>query len=320
MKNLIRIIYIFTFTAITTLSSVSAAYLYTNAPSSASSNREPLSFSVFINGEDTIISGISGDLSFPSNLFDVKVISTQNGIVPLWITQPKVSDEKFFDQRTHIIFEGIVPGGFDGVRSPYINGTFPGIIFTITLIPKGEGNGTFELNNVELHAYDDKGTIISNKGESKSIFVPHLSGKEVVQNTELTITDNSSVTMLINQSDLVNDNAPYVYIREENPSRTVRHIEVAESDEYSPSNVSSYEWHTVNNPYLLVYKSRNKYVHAKIVYTNNTFTYKTIAPVENSQAFVNLSRILLYIVVAISLLYHYGKNFLHIASKNRKKN
>jgi hypothetical protein len=294
--------------------------MYIDSPATASSNREPLSFSVFLDGENNTISGISGDLSFPSELFDVKVIGTHNGVVPLWITSPKVSEEKLFDQRTHIVFEGIIPGGFGGVRSPYVRGTFPGIVFTVTLIPKGEGKGNFILNNVEIHAYDDKGTIISSKGDTKPVSVPHLSGKEFVSSSELTITDNRTVRMTVNNSDLVNDSAPYLFVNDENSSRIIHHIEIAESSEYSPSNVSIYEWHTANNPHLLVYKARTKYIHAKVVYTNNTFTYKTLPPVENSQAFVNLSRILLYIVVVVSLLYHYGKNFLHIVSKKRNKN
>lgn len=319
MQNFIKTICV-SISIATTLSTVSAAYMYIDAPPTASSNREPLSFSVFLDAENNTISGVSGDLSFPSELFDVKVIGTHNGVVSLWAIQPKVSEEKTFDQRTHIVFEGIIPGGFAGVRSPYVNGTFPGILFTITLIPKGEGSGNFTLNNVEIHAYDDKGTIISNKGDTKSISVPRLSGKEVVSLSELIITDNRTVTMVINKSDLVNDNVPYLFVNEENPSRTIHHIEVAESSEYSPSNVNTHEWRTANNPHLLVYKARTKYIHAKVVYTNNTFTYKTLPPVENSQAFTNLSRILLYIVVAVSLLYHYGKNLLHIVSKKRNKN
>ncbi len=233
----------------------------------------------------------------------------------MWVVQPKVSEEKSFDQRTHIIFEGIIPGGFSGVYSPYVKGIFPGIVFTVTLIPKGEGKGNFELKNVELHAYNNEGSIISNKGDIQPIFVPRLTGKEVIQSPELTIADSNTLTMMVNKSDLVNDSKPYLYIREEDPARTINYIEIAESSEYSPSHVSSYEWHKATNPYLLIYTSRTKYIHAKVVYTNNTFVYKTLPPVENSQTFLHSSRILLYIIIAIALLYLYGKNFLHFSRK-----
>lgn len=305
---------------LTTLSSVNAAYVYIDSPRGASSNREPLSLSILLNSESDVISGLSGDFSFPTELFDVKNITTQNGVVSLWISQPHVSDEKTFDQRTHIKFEGIIPGGFNGVRSAYSVGVSPGIVFTVTLIPKGSGGGNFKLEDVELHAYDNNGTMLASKGDSRPIFVPVLTGKEIKQSDGLSFIDNRSVSITVNKSELINSGAPYVYIHEEDPARAIDHIEIAETSEYNPSYVSSSEWHTVKNPYTLTYTSRTKYIHAKIIYTNNTYTMKSIPPVENSQALLQSSRILVYIIVAISLLlYFYGKNFLHIFFKTRTK-
>lgn len=302
-----------------TVSQVYAARMYIESPKTASSNREPLVVMILVDVEKDVVSGVSGNFSFPSELFDVKTISTQNGIVPLWAVQPHISSDKFFDQRTHITFEGIIPGGFSGVRNPYIQNVFPGILFTVVLIPKNIGQDTFILEDIELHAYDSNGTTLPSKKDTKVISIPHITGKRVVPSSELKFTDNTTVTMEINRSELVNDNSPYLYIHENDASRTIDHIEVAESPEYNPTYVSSYEWHTVSNPYVLLYASRTKYVHAKIVYTNNTYTFKTLPPVENSETLLDSSRILVYILVAISLLYFYGKNFLHLISKSRTK-
>ncbi|MCF7843391.1 hypothetical protein K9M47_00660 [Candidatus Gracilibacteria bacterium] len=319
MKTFTKKIYIALFVSVLTLVHANAAYMYISAPHSASSNREPLALSIFLDNESDRISGLAGDFSFPSELFDVKIISTQNGIVPLWIMQPKISEEKSFDQRTHIIFEGIIPGGYSGVHNPYYKGVFPGIVFTVVLIPKGEGVGDFILNNIELHAYDSVGTLLPSKDSKSSIHVPSLTGKEVIRSSELRITDNKTVSMTISSNELVNDGAPYVYIHDEDPSRTIDYIEIAESGEYNPSYISSFVWRKALNPQMLTHTARTKYVHAKIVYTNNTYTFITIQPVENSQPFLRQSRILVYILVAISLLYFYGKNLLYIFSKRRTK-
>lgn len=309
------------FIIVATVSTVNSAFMYIDSPESASSNREPLSLSILLDSEKDTISGVSGDFSFPSELFYVKNITTQNGIVPLWVSQPHISDEKTFDQRTHIKFEGIIPGGFSGVHSAYVTGVSPGIVFTLTLIPKGSGSGNFKLNDVELHAYDSDGTIIISKEDSHQIFVPLLTGKEIIKSSTLTMVDNNTVSMILGRSSLVNNNTPYVYIHEEDPARTVDHIEIVETSEYNPSYVSSSNWHTVKNPYTLVYTSRTKYIHAKVIYTNNSFAMKTLPPVENSQVFLYSLRILVYILIAISLLlYFYGKNFLHIFSKTNTKN
>lgn len=305
--------------SIAMLSQVNAARMLIESPESASSNREPLSLSVLLDTEGVTVSGLSGDFSFPSELFDVKIISTHNGIVPLWVVQPKVSLDKSFDQRTHITFEGVVPGGFNGVRSPYSSGLFPGILFTVTLIPKGSGEGDFVLDDVEVHAYDDTGSLVLSTGDKKNISVPLLTGKETKQSAELTPAPSTTITMTVNSSEFINNGAPYVYVHEEDPSRTIDHIEVAETSEYNPSYVSSSNWRIVKNPFVLTYSSRTKYIHAKIVYTDNTYALKTLPPVENSQAFLQQSRILIYIIITIFLLYHYGKNFLHLLSKHHTK-
>jgi hypothetical protein len=293
--------------------------MYIESPRTASSNREPLALTILLDVEGDAVSGLSGNFSFPSELFDVKTISTQNGIVPLWVREPHVSVEKSFDGRTHVTFEGIIPGGFRGVHSPYSDGIYPGIIFTVVLIPKGQGDGTFTLSDVELHAYDSTATSLVTVGDSKQVSVPFLTGKEVELSNDLRITDNTSVTMTVARSEFVNNNAPYVYVRDENPSHTIDHIEIAETDEYNPSYVSLSAWHTVTNPYILTFSSQTKYIHAKIVYTDNTYAFTTLPPVENSQSFLKLSRILVYILITIFLLYHYGKNFSHLLTKIRTK-
>ncbi len=291
------------------------AEMYIESPESVSSNRSPFILSVFLDPESTPISGISGDLSFPSELFDVELISTQNGVIPLWIQSPSVSVDKKFDRRTHIVFEGIVPGGFSGVHSPYAIGVYPGSIFTVTLIPKNKGNGEIRLDNTELHAYDEKATVITTKNILKQVVVPTLSGSPYDGQNNLKFVVSDTVSMEVVSDSLVHTGNPYVYINDENPSHAIDYIQIVETSEYNPKLVSSYAWRTVTNPYVLLDPSRSKYVHAKIIYTNKTFTYKTVAPVENLQSFSQLSRILVYIVIAIFLLYHYGKNFLHLFSK-----
>lgn len=291
------------------------AEMYIESPESASSNRSPFALSVFLDPENTPISGISGDLSFPSELFDVEIISTQNGVIPLWVQSPSVSVDKKFDRRTHIVFEGIVPGGFSGVHSPYATGVYPGSIFTVTLIPKNKGEGEIRLDNNELHAYDEKATVITTKNISKWITVPSLSGSPYAGQSDLKFVGSDTVNMEVISDSLVHAGNPYMYISDENPSHAIEYIQIVETSEYSPKRVSSFAWRTVTNPYVLLDPSRSKYIHAKIIYTNKTFTYKTVAPVENLQSFSQLSRILVYIVIAIFLLYHYGKNFLHLFSK-----
>lgn len=296
-----------------------AARMYIESPATASSNREPVVVTIFLDPEHVSISGLSADLSFPSELFDVKTITTQNGVVPLWIVEPQISQEKHFDQKTHIVFEGIVPGGFNGVRTVYDTKLHAGILFTVVLIPKNKGEGDFLLQNIDLREFTSNATYIPSVPDKKKITVPFLTGEEVIPETYLKNVTPSSVNFEISKSDLVNNGAPYVYVYDENPSHTIKYIEIAETNEYDPYHVSEYAWRKATNPYVLAYTKQTKYVHAKIVYTDNTYVFKTIAPVENSQKIMATSRILVYIIVSISLIYFYGKKLFESRKKNNKK-
>lgn len=297
---------------------VFAARVYIEAPQGVSSNREPFPVTIFIDTEGVSIGGLSGDFSFSSELFDVKSVTSQNGVIPLWVTTPHVSLEKKFDQKTHIIFEGIIPGGFNGVHSLYGQGVYPGILFTAELIPKSEGKAVLTLDSIEVHAYNSEATTLTSSGDTKSIVVPPLLGaSKVEKSTRYVLPEGVQIT--IASSSLVNNNTPYLIISEENPSRVIDHIEIAETNEYNPNNVPDRAWYISDNNYAITYKTHTKYVHVKIVHANGTYTFKTVQPVENSKLFSNLSRILISITIAIFLLYHYGKNFLHLPSKKNTK-
>ena len=301
------------------LTSLFAAGMYLDVPKTASSNREPFPVTIFLDTEGASVSGVGGELSFSSSLFDIKSITAQNSVIPLWVEQPQVSTDKTIDQKTHIVFEGAIPGGFSGVYGLYEHGVFPGIVFTVLLVPKNAGKDTIILTSKEIHAYDEKGTLLPSYGDTKNIIVPELANNvSHVAKNEIEV-EASSVTAMITTNDSVAGGDPYVFVNDENTSHIINHIEVAETGDYDPHKVSLYEWHKVNNPHVITYTNRTKYTHVKVVYANGTYAYKTIAPVENSSSFSYLSRILVYIIITILLLYHYGKNFLHIIPKNSTK-
>ena len=291
---------------------VNAAKLIIDAPSSATVSATPIVVSVFVDPEDTPISALSGNLSFSSKLFDIEDISTQSSIVSIWIMRPQISSEEYFDSRTHVSFEGIIPGGFSGVRSPYYGGGRSGIVFTVTLLPKTKGLGNILIDGVELHAYDSNGTLLSTESLNKDITVPELISSPLKGDKGLTLATSDTLTATLARDPLIASNSWYLTVNDDESIRPIDHIEVVESSEYNPLYVRSYEWSTMTNPYVLLYQSRVKYIHAKVIYENNTYAFKTIPPVENSQTNSNISLILLIVTIALFVLYRYGKNFKRI--------
>lgn len=298
---------------------VFAAHMYIEAPETASSNRSQFVVSVYLNPDGDVVSGLAGDLSFPSEMFVVKSITMQSGFVSMWLTSPHVSLDKTLDSRTHITFEGIIPGGFSGVRSPYFAGEGRGVVFTVILIPKESGRDIFRLDNVEVRAFDKDATLLTNKGDIHPVYVPTQTGKLEVISDESTLISNEDISITVNKSELINNDSNYIFIHNANPNRSIDHILVAESNEYNPAYISNSKWHNADNPYTLINQSRTRYIHAKIIFADGTFAYKTLPPVENSSHITQLSRILVYILIAVSLLYHYAKHFTYLFSRSFRK-
>ena len=311
-KTIFKIIIPIAFVVFVQSHTAFAARIYMEAPETAAPNASPVVIQVFVDNQADAISGVAGTFSFPTDLFTVQTISTQNGVVSLWAQQPHVSDQKYFDGRTRVTFEGIMPGGFTGVRSPYYEGTRPGLLFTIALTPLHAGEAEFLLDGTEIHAFNQTGSLLPSTDTSSHITIPTLT-KTTFSTPSLPIkVTSTSLTTTLERSPLVNNNAWYLIVHEDEVIHTIDHIEVAETSEYDSDHVSEYEWHTVSIPYVLIYQARDKYIHTKVVYTNNTYATQTIAPVENSANVFPLSRILVCILLIGVLIFSYAKNFSHI--------
>lgn len=318
MKNKFLLTFLIIATYFTALN-LNAAKLIIDAPETATTNAKPVIVTIFVDPENTPLSALSGTLSFPSELFDVGDITTQSSIVSVWVTHPQVVTEKYFDSRTRISFEGIIPGGFSGVRSPYYSGSKPGIVFTVTLLPKAKGLGNILIDGVELHAYNSDGTILSTESLGKNITVPELIATPLKENKNLTLVTSNTLTATLARDPLIASNDWYLTVNDDESIRPINHIEVVESSEYSASHVASYEWKTMTNPYVLLYQSRVKYIHVKVVYENGNYALQTIPPVENSQTNSHISLILLIVTIALFVLYQYGKTLKKIIRKKIRK-
>lgn len=294
---------------------VHAAKITLSSPSRALPTRAPIVVQVFLDPEQDTLSGISANFSFPSELFSIDSISTEGSAVSLWVTQPKVSSEKYLDNRTHITFEGIFPGGYDGVRSPYYIGKKPGLLFYITLIPKAEGNGVLVVDEITFHAFDAEATAFTTESAVASVKVPTLTTQVLTASKKIEWIPPVSVNAFITQSELVNANAWYLMVNEEDQKTVIKNIYVAETYDTHAQSVAEERWHEVTTPYVLFYQDRSRFVHVKILYANNTYTTVSLAPVENSKSITMFSRILVSIITLIVVVYLYGKHLVALLKK-----
>lgn len=308
--------------SIVTVSFGFAAEITISAPERAVSNRQPIVVQLFLDTKEDTLSGISGDFSFPSDLFTVSDITLEGSAVSLWVKQPHISEEKYFDNRTHIPFEGIFPGGYSGVRSPYYQGKKPGVIFSVVLVPNNKGKGSFVADDITFYQYNEKATHTVSDAIAKEITVPELIALPKTSSSQMEAimrVDNPSLNAFITRDPLVNNNAWHLIIYEQDRKSIVEKILVAETGEPKIESVKENMWRSAQSPYTLLYQNGTKYTHIKIRYVNNTYTTITLPPVENSLSIFTISRILVGIIIVLTLVYVYGKNFITLFKKQAQK-
>jgi len=88
--------------------------------------------------EGEVINAIEGSTSFSPNLV-LKQIRSGNSLVGLWINSPT-------EEGDHVVFSGIIPGGYLGEIGPNWKGTRPGRIFSLLFEAKESGDAWVQVN------------------------------------------------------------------------------------------------------------------------------------------------------------------------------
>jgi hypothetical protein len=300
-------------------SSVFGASIRIDAPGRALSNGQPIVVHIVLDPEQNTLSGISGNFSFPSSLFTIADISNNSSVVPLWILQPSLSQEKYLDNRTHIAFEGIFPGGFDGVRDTSSQNKKEGIVFSVTLLPTAQGVGSFIVDDLLLTSFSQDASPVPVTNAISYISVPSVSGNTIPAPTALTRIKRDTLYATVSHDPLIDANAWYVMVHDSHERSAIDGVYVAETDDYNGELVAESAWRVAKNPYVLLYQERNKFINIKIIYADHTYTTLTLPPVENSHHISQLSRILISIIIVLSVLYVYGKSSFTFFKNYRKK-
>jgi hypothetical protein len=288
-----------------------------------------VTFDVMLDPETDSVNAFSSLVSIPGDMFDVESISTVGSIATLWITQPKVVEEtnmlSSLTARTVVAFEGALPGGFDGVRSPYYEGKRPGKLFTITLRPKTKGTGILFFADTKVLLNDGKATESFVTTNTAQIVVPDIKTLPVIakqKNEPVTYTESPEKTLtasLLKDESVVGSKWAVV-IGDDATRHTPRAYRIAESNTSLPENVPFYEWREASSPFILAYQKRNRFIHIQALYTDNTKTTITLAPVENIDDEVILWRILILIGVGMVAIYALQKRHVIRSFFNRPHN
>ena len=103
---------------------------------------------------DAPVNALSGEVTYSGPLA-LLGIEEADSIVPLWTVRPSESDQR-------IVFEGVIPGGFEGIYLPGTDRKAPGPVVTMV----------FERSGPEPAVLVARGTVFLHDGEGTSMELP----------------------------------------------------------------------------------------------------------------------------------------------------
>lgn len=122
---------------------VFAAEVFFDAKDKTFARGEEFLTQVFLNTEEESLNAIEGNITFPTDLLEVREIRDGNSSVNFWIEKPHTL------QSGIIAFSGITPGGLLDAKE---------FILSVIFRAKKEGSGAIEIRDMRALLNDGKGT------------------------------------------------------------------------------------------------------------------------------------------------------------------
>lgn len=124
-----------------------AASLYVSPSAGTYTDSKTFSVNVLVESADQAMNAVSGNISYPSNILQVRSLSVANSIIKLWVKEPS-----YANSTGRINFEGLV-------LNPGYTGN-AGNIVTIEFQVIGEGSAPVQFISGSILANDGEGTDI----------------------------------------------------------------------------------------------------------------------------------------------------------------
>ena len=133
---------------------IHSAALYFTVPKDIVFVGEDFEVALMLDTEGEAVNAIEGKIRLPKDTFFLRDIRTGDSIVDLWVEGPQ-------EEGGVIVFSGIIPGGFQGVREPFTLKPAPGTVLSLLVRAHAPGTAVFSLEEVALLAHDGLGTPLS---------------------------------------------------------------------------------------------------------------------------------------------------------------
>ncbi len=147
--------------------SVSAANLSVSPASDTFEVGDKMTVKVMVSSTAPI-NAISGNVSFPTDLFSIESVSKSGSILNFWVSEPSISRK-----AGTVLFEGVTLGGFGGAS---------GTVVSVKLKALKEGTGKVSFKDGKILANDGEGTDVTGNLNSATY---SITPKKQVEKTKI---------------------------------------------------------------------------------------------------------------------------------------
>lgn len=221
--------------------------------------------SLYLSPNEDNINALEGDIVISAGSGTISDIEDGNSIVSAWIERPVVKDNS-------IRFAGIIPGGFNGIYSPFEKDKLPGLVFRFML--GADAPGDVAVNITNFKAYKGAGEDSFVEVDPSILNIRFLKETSLTSNQLIDIVPPSDLTAEVVKLGNEIEGWFVIFSARDNESG-IDHFEYQESLTKDPSQD---QWERVESPVRLKDQSRRHYILVKAVDRSGNIAVLAVAP------------------------------------------
>ncbi|MDQ3076929.1 MAG: hypothetical protein M3Q63_02675 [bacterium] len=250
---------------------------------------------VYVDSGGENINTIEASIEIPSHLFRVSEVLSNDSIITLWIEKPLLVDAH---PTSSIHFIGLIPGGFNELRSPYGNNKHQAKILSFYLQPLEEGIGTITIKNPVILRNDGLGTPLDVK--NTSVEIKSSKPSSIMGTTIPSIIDNEAPDHFA--IELGRDESLYrgrwiIAFNAQDKGSGIDHYEVSESRN------DTHDWIKAQSPYVLRDQDLKSAIYVKAIDKKGNIRIESYPPTHHASWYEISATNYILVLITMGLVY-----------------
>jgi hypothetical protein len=263
-------------------------------------NKKEIKVTFLLDPKDESLNAYEGELIYDTQKLAVERIETANSLVTIWVTYPEKSNSLLGDDS--IVFEGLTPGGFSGVLQTGENNKEPGVLFSVIFSAREQGETNVSLSGINIYKNDGSGgeAEVLDHSLTLSLRAPFVkSSYSRVSLTEKSQENegSSDIFAQVVEGEDIYAGRPFLIFENKNKQKNLLRFQISESVIEDSRSLHGFSWTEAKSPYLLTRVGTSKFIHVRALYSDGTYSVKTLDAVEKS-----VSSQKFYYILALCLL------------------